>query len=295
MASLLITDPILVCRPALAQDTPAMWEITRTTFDGHDYVPHEWDQWLREASGCLAVVELGGKVVGLARLTRFGERDWWNQALRVHPDFRGQGVASHLNKYLFERWMQIGSGTLRFTTTADRYPVQHLAEQTGFVRVGEFTAFIAPAIKEQPDQFTLISREQSGDALDFIQQSPLLDWQYGLLNWGWEWTTPELQWIQKAIEKRHAWWWKDGQGLILAYVDKDDQVNEESLAVELLAGTPETAVDMLVDFRRLAAGEGYADALWTASLQDRLAPVLAQAGYIRAWDNSVYLYAIKHS
>jgi len=51
----------------LAQDTPAMLEITRTIWDGQDYVPYEWDRWLHDASGCLAVAELSGRVVGLVR------------------------------------------------------------------------------------------------------------------------------------------------------------------------------------------------------------------------------------
>lgn len=290
-----LDSPIVVCRPALAQDTAAMRDITRTLWDGHDYVPHDWEQWLRDASGCLAVAELGGRVVGLARLTRFGEQDWWDQALRVHPDFRGQGIARHLHEYLLATWEHIGSGILRLTTTADRYPVHHMAETTGFERVGEFTFFVAPAIKDQPHAFTIMTAKQAEDALTFIQHSALMDWQYGLLNWGWEWTTPELRWIQDAIEQGHAWWWRGGQGLLLAYIDEDDETNEKALAVQLLAGSQEIAVEIIQDFRRLAAAQGYQNSVWVASLRDEIAPILQQAGYVRGWDNSVYLYAKKHT
>ena len=288
-------EPVLVCRPALAQDTASMLELTKTIWDGHDYVPQVWDQWLRDASSCLAVAELGDRMVGLARLARLGENDWWDQGLRVHPEFRNRGIASHLHEYLLDVWQRTGNGTLRFTTTSDRFPVHHLAERTGFEQVGEFTFFVAPAIMGQSTHFTRLSAEQSGEALKFIQQSALLDWQYGLLNWGWEWTTPELKWLLDAIEKGYAWWWNDRQGLLLAYIDKDDETNEQALAVELLAGPLEIAVDLLQDFRSLAAAEGYDNAVWVASLRDELAPILEQAGYTRAWDNSVYLYARKHA
>jgi GNAT superfamily N-acetyltransferase len=294
-ASSALFSPILVCRPALAQDTPAMLEITRTIWDGQDYVPYEWDRWLHDASGCLAVAELSGRVVGLVRLTQFGEQDWWEQGLRVHPDFRGQGIASHLYEYLLATWQRIGSGTLRFTTTSDRAPVHHLAERTGFEHVGEFTAFLAEAITDQSHHFTHITLEQAEGALTFAQHSALWEWQYGLLTWGWEWTTPELKWFLEVVEKGHAWWWKNRQSLILAYIDEDDDDHDHSLAVELLAGPLEFAVEVLLDFRRLAGAEGYKQALWVASLRDELAPVLKQAGYIRSWDNSVYLYARKHA
>ena len=294
-ASSALLSPVLVCRPALAQDTPAMLEITRTIWDGHDYVPHEWDRWLRDASGCLAVAELGGRVVGLARLTQFGEQDWWDQGLRIHPDFRGRGIASHLYEYLLDIWQHIGSGTLRFTTTSDRAPVHHLAERTGFERVGEFTAFLAPAITDQSHHYTRIIIEQAEEALTFAHHNGLSEWQYGLLSWGWEWTAPELKWILEAIEKGHAWWWNNRQGLVLRYIDEDDEDNVQSLAVELVSGPLEIAVEMLVDFRRLAGAEGYGQALWVGPLRAELAPVLKHAGYIRSWDNSVYLYARKHA
>ena len=290
-----LLDPVLVCRPALAQDTLAMQEITRTIWDGHDYVPHEWDRWLRDSSGCLAVAELGGRVVGLARLAHFGEQDWWDQGLRVHPDFRGQGIASHLHEYLLSWWQRFGTGVLRLTTTADRYPVHHLTERTGFERIGEFTFFAAPAIKNHSHQFTPLLVGQAQEALVFVRQSPLLDWQYGLLNWGWEWTSPELKWILEAIEKGRAWWWKDRQGLLLAYVEEGDEDDPPALAIALVAGPLEIAAQILQDFRSLAGSEGYDDAAWVASLGNQLAPILSQTGYTRHWDNSVYLYAKKHA
>lgn len=290
-----ISKPILVCRPALAQDTPAMQEITRTIWDGHDYVPREWDHWLSDASGCLAIAELGGRVVGLARLTRFGEYDWWDQALRVHPDFRGQGIASHLHKYLLEYWERTGTGILRMTTTADRFPVHHLAEQSGFERIGEFTFFAAPAILDQPHQFSAMSAEQAQEAMMFIQQSPAMDWQCGLLNWGWEWTSPERKWILEAIDKDHAWWWNDRQGLLLAYIEEGDEGENPALTVALVAGSSEIIPIMLEDFRRLAGEMEFEDAAWVASLGEEVAPILRQAGYTRQWDNSVFLYAKKHA
>ncbi len=295
MTNHFVNNPILVCRPALAQDTAAMLEITHTIWDGHDYVPHVWHQWLRDESGCLAVAEWGGRVVGLARLARFGELDWWNQGLRVHPDFRGKGIASHLYEYILDCWDRIGSGTVRFTTTTDRYPVHHLAECTGFVRIDEFTAFAAPAIGEPTVSFTLITLDQAESALTFARGSALLAWQSGLLNWGWEWTTPELKWFLEAIEQGHAWWWKNGQGLLLAYIDELDDADAKALAVTLIAGPLEIAGEMMLDFRRLAAAQKYGEAVWVASLKEELAPILDRAGYHRAWDNSVYLYAKEHA
>jgi len=49
----------LVCRPALPKDTPDVLELTRTIWDGHDYLPAVWDDWLRDYDGMLAVRNTG--------------------------------------------------------------------------------------------------------------------------------------------------------------------------------------------------------------------------------------------
>ena len=193
-------------------------------------------------------------------------------------------------------WRRIGSGTVRFTTTSDRYPVHHLAERTGFERIGEFTAFAAPAIMEPSAWFSPVTVDQAENALSFARGSALLEWQYGLLNWGWEWTTPELKWFLKAIEQGHAWWWKNGQGLLLTYIDDElDDADDKALSVALMAGPVEIAGEMMLDFRRLAAAQKYGEAIWVAALKEELAPILQLAGYHRAWDNAVYLYAKEHA
>jgi ribosomal protein S18 acetylase RimI-like enzyme len=88
-------------------DTPEVMELTRTIWDGEDYVPHVWWEWFLDPRGLLAVAEYGGMVVGLGKLTQLSERDWWMEGLRVHPDFERRGIASHLNDsigLLAEKW-----------------------------------------------------------------------------------------------------------------------------------------------------------------------------------------------
>lgn len=41
-------------------------------------------------------------VVGLSKITRIDADQWWLEGLRVHPDFQGRGVASHLQDDLLE-------------------------------------------------------------------------------------------------------------------------------------------------------------------------------------------------
>jgi len=89
------------CRPALPSDTADVLELTSTIWEGQDNIPEVWENWLSDSTGLLAVAEYQGRVLGLSKLTRLSESDWWLDGLRVHPDFEGRGVASSMHDFLF--------------------------------------------------------------------------------------------------------------------------------------------------------------------------------------------------
>jgi len=59
----------VVCRPALPKDTAGALALTSRIWDGHDYVPYLWQEWLDDQQGMLAVAEYAGRVVGIARMS----------------------------------------------------------------------------------------------------------------------------------------------------------------------------------------------------------------------------------
>ena len=44
-----------------------MLEFCKLIWDGHDYIPYVWDEWMADSSGEMFVAEYGGKAVVLAR------------------------------------------------------------------------------------------------------------------------------------------------------------------------------------------------------------------------------------
>src|SRR5512133_3688147 len=73
-----MTERLFVtCRTARASDTDDVMELTSTIWDGGDYVPQVWAEWLLDQHGRLVVAEYEGKVVGLGKLTRLSDQDWW--------------------------------------------------------------------------------------------------------------------------------------------------------------------------------------------------------------------------
>ena len=70
-----------------------MIELTRDIWDGHDYLPRVFDDWVSEAGATFQAVELDGGVVGLQRLRPYASRLVWYEGLRVASTHRRQGLA----------------------------------------------------------------------------------------------------------------------------------------------------------------------------------------------------------
>jgi predicted N-acetyltransferase YhbS len=285
----------VLIRPARQEDTPDMIEVTNRIWDGQDYIPQVWAEWLEDARGCLLVAEYEGRVVGLAKLTEITPEDWWMQGLRVHPEFQGHGIASKLNDAVLDYWQEHGRGAVRLSTHIERYPVHHMCERTGFVKAGEYSYFQAPAVNDlaneddQPD-FQTVTPEQAGEALTYAENSPIRALTLDYMDLGWEWLPPRLEKITANIARGQIYWWRERQGLLLMNVEAETDERGPIPYLEYIACRAELFVDMLLDYRRLAGQHGYANAGWSPPLHTGLLPYLTSAGFERKWDGAIYLF-----
>ena len=91
--------------------------------------------------------------MGVFKLTKFQEGEWYLEGLRVHPDFQGKGIASHIHEYVVDTWRRMGSGIIRLVTGSYNVKVHHMCEQTGFKRIAEFIPYRAPLFTGRDPQF----------------------------------------------------------------------------------------------------------------------------------------------
>jgi len=108
----------VVCRPARESDTKGVLELTRLIWDGGDYIPSIWKEWLQDKEGRLTVAEWEGRVIGLGKLTRLSPEDWWLEGLRTHPDFEGRGIATQVFYDLLAAWNNEERGKIRLATSS---------------------------------------------------------------------------------------------------------------------------------------------------------------------------------
>jgi GNAT superfamily N-acetyltransferase len=282
----------VVCRPALSKDTQDVLTFTARIWEGSDYVPYVWEEWLADSEGILAVAEYAGRSVGLAKLVRLSSKDWWLQGLRVDPDYRGRGIARRLHEYALDAWLRTGSGKLRLTTNSNNYPVHHLCEATGMHRLGEYLAYAAPAMDEPLQGWDKLSPERLDAALDFITHSPTFKLSWDLIDLEWIWAGLQCSYLEELVNRGLVWTRDNGEGILVGSRDDDDRKKRAYL--QLAACELEDLPGCLLDFRRLASIYGLGMARWIAPLQPELQAALEQAGYAPEWDHTLFLYEIEH-
>jgi GNAT superfamily N-acetyltransferase len=309
--------------PARETDTPGVMELSSRIWDGEDYVPHVWFDWLSDPRGMLVVAEHQNKIIGLGKLTCLSEKDWWLEGLRVHPDFEGRGIASQIHEFLLDAWTKKGRGTVRLGTASHNLPVQHLCDRLGFRKIVELSIFVAPTFLDpvhdsdkivqvhtstdnsanvapdrkisSPDHsspivFKPVAFEEVTEATIFALQSESLALSSGLIDLGWQWAPPREEYLARIIERCRAWWWQERRGL-LAIDEQKGSGQEPTAIIVLLACSLEDVGELLSDYRRLAASLGFRRAAWMTPLDPGLLPVLQTVGFEREWDASMFIYS----
>lgn len=86
----------LEIRSAQPTDRDAILAFCARIWEGHDYLPQVWDEWLNDAQGLLLVALLEGVPIAVARADLSLPHEAWLEGMRVDPAHRQEGVATAL-------------------------------------------------------------------------------------------------------------------------------------------------------------------------------------------------------
>jgi GNAT superfamily N-acetyltransferase len=146
-------------------------EFCKFIWDGHDYIPDVWDDWMADPSGEMFVAEYAGKAVGLGRLTLLAASQYWLEGLRVDPEHQGRGIGSQMNDYLNALWLERGGGVIRLLTSSKRVQVHHMCERLGFVRLQERVFFRAAPLPGGEAGFSRLVEAEIPEAVQFALEA----------------------------------------------------------------------------------------------------------------------------
>lgn len=152
-----MAEGVLV-RRGRAEDTPAMLEITRHVWDGHDYVPRVWTSWLSDNQGVLLVAERGGTIAGFQHIAVHPDGSAWMEGIRVRDDLQGSGVGTRLLAAGID-WARFNALTAVRLSTAGANPASNrMAERAGFRTVVRFASVRVNVVGSGDSVFARVAR-----------------------------------------------------------------------------------------------------------------------------------------
>lgn len=157
--------PIRV-RRARPGDTRAVLDFTRATWDGWDYVPSVWHDWLEAPDGVLLVAVpnaphqldlfgralTGDRPVGIARIAMLSPDEAWLEGLRVDPGVRTRGVARLLHGASLVWARAQGATSVRYATGQENEGSHRLGARHGFRLLRPWRSYQPPRDAHADDE-----------------------------------------------------------------------------------------------------------------------------------------------
>ena len=280
----------LVIRPARTEDRAALEAIAAQIWEGDDYLPRVFDEWLADPHGGFFVAELHGQVIGAAKISRLSEGEWWLQGLRVDPAYQRQGIGRVLHHFIANEVRKYGTGQVRFSTASTTSAVHQLARETGFRQELMCAILHAPALDEPPQGWRALGVEDLTRVQEWLQRSAHFERMGGSLEWNWTFyrITPSLLRERLSAGLVYGWSGTPPEGVLILNPAKPTD-NPPALKIGYLDVPDAELREAARDARRLAVALGQA--------RVRVKPpktqvaVYAQAGFAREWEGEVWLYA----
>ncbi|ELZ96104.1 N-acetyltransferase GCN5 [Haloferax mucosum ATCC BAA-1512] len=135
-------------RPARPDDYDAVAAFTRDTWadrGGSDYIPDIYHEWIApdDPEQATLLVDMGDEtpsdeIAAIAQVVMLSAYEGWAQGMRVAPDYREQGIATHLTHALFDWARQQGARRVRNMIHSWNSPSLSNARSVGFDPGAEF-------------------------------------------------------------------------------------------------------------------------------------------------------------
>jgi len=123
----------LTFRRAQPSDRDAVTALCAKIWEGDDYVPRCFDDWVADEAGEFTLCFAGAQLAGLSKLTWLAPGEAWLEGLRKDPDLPVKGVGSALcRRYLAALARQSGLRSVRFSTYFANLASIKLNEAMGF-------------------------------------------------------------------------------------------------------------------------------------------------------------------
>ena len=188
-------------RPARPSDKKQVLEFCKNTWPGGDYIPQVWDDWLRDKNGRLLVAEHKGEPIGIAHAYFQTRRVAWLEGVRIHPSYRGQGLAGRLNKTLTRYATQNGANTARLCTGSSNHASQRHLVKTGFKLLQRFQRLQSDSPLKTLPRRIKPSKKATPETWRWISKQPEFEKYHQTFSDGWTWHPLEPGAFKKFVKQ----------------------------------------------------------------------------------------------
>jgi RimJ/RimL family protein N-acetyltransferase len=260
-------------RPAQASDREAIAAFTKDTFEWGDYVADEFERWLDQpASHMVVAVDEGDTAIALSRGRLVSATEAWFHAARVHPQWRGRGIAGEMADVV--RDWAAGEGAVVGRLLIEDWneaSIRHV-DKIGFRKVAEVVRCTKPIGDASPSPDgnggrRVPSRLRARPAHAADAAPAFASWSVGELGRasrglvGSHWTYARLTVDHLASAAKQGTFWEIGGGWAVTDSARED------FEVGWLETRPEDAADLLRALIDMAVGAGAERlAMWLPSL-----------------------------
>ena len=218
-------------------------------WDGNDYIPKVFDEWVKEEGFYKAV--FGDKIIGVCRYSRQPGGVLWLEGLRIHPDYQGKGYGSDVAGLFHHIVINKEHTALRFMTDVTNTKSIHLAEKRGFTTLMELYHL---EFQGRGSPVEGVRRETDPEAVkDMVFSSPEYHGYEGLYisNWEAKEFTEEL--LEEEVKGGNCYCYvKDDELMGVLFINHHKAYGRVS--IPFLAGTRD-ALDILIRYAMWWSGE----------------------------------------
>jgi GNAT superfamily N-acetyltransferase len=131
-------------REARPADKKPLMDFIKDVWEGHDYIPRVWDDWLRDKGSKMFVVLADGRQVGMNRVRFLEDGSAWFEGARVHPQFRGMGLATALGEKSMDVANRKGVEVYRLTSGTWNKQAHRQIARMGFKEAARVSVYVPP-------------------------------------------------------------------------------------------------------------------------------------------------------
>jgi GNAT superfamily N-acetyltransferase len=173
----LAAEPLSI-RPVRPADRDRVLEMVADIWEGRDYVPAVFDEWVSDPGGFFQAGEQEGEVVAIQRLNPIAEGIMYYGGLRVASTHRRHGLGRAMLAAAVEESRRLGFREVRLATVAEE--ARGLFESEGFRLVLESKFWRAQRL-EGGDPPSLLQAAQAPAVFDRLKSGGALAAYGGLL------------------------------------------------------------------------------------------------------------------